>query len=599
VETHLSRPLRVALAQLNSTVGDLGGNAEKIVDWIGKARRQKADLVVFPELALTGYPPEDLLLKPSFIRDNLRRLEEVVAATRDIAVVVGFVDLDLDIYNAAAFIYDRELKGVYHKVYLPNYGVFDEERYFQRGRRSPIFELGGVRIGVSICEDAWYPAGPVSLQAQSGAELLVNINGSPYHKGKRQTRETMIATRAMDSRAFMAWVNLVGGQDELVFDGNSLVFGPEGDLIARAGSFSEELLVADLDIGSVFGERLHDTRLRREAQGPIHVELEVTDVPITDQPRPAPQGRRLAPVTQPLEGAAEVYQALVVGTGDYLRKASPFQKAVLGLSGGIDSALTAAVAVDAIGADNVTGVLMPSRYSSRESLEDAGALAEAFGIKTMEMPIELAHHAFEKTLEAAFKGTRAGVAEENIQARVRGVLLMALSNKFGWLLLTTGNKSEVATGYCTLYGDMAGGFAVLKDIPKTLVYELARYRNSVNGQVIPERILAKPPSAELRPGQKDSDSLPPYEVLDPILEAYVEDDRSFEELVAAGYPADVVKRVIQLVDASEYKRRQYAPGVKITPRAFGRDRRMPITNRYRPDGVGVAAPQRTRTRGDH
>jgi NAD+ synthase (glutamine-hydrolysing) len=599
VETHLSRPLRVALAQLNSTVGDLGGNAEKIVDWIGKARRQKADLVVFPELALTGYPPEDLLLKPSFIRDNLRRLEEVVAATRDIAVVVGFVDLDLDIYNAAAFIYDRELKGVYHKVYLPNYGVFDEERYFQRGRRSPIFELGGVRIGVSICEDAWYPAGPVSLQAQSGAELLVNINGSPYHKGKRQTRETMIATRAMDSRAFMAWVNLVGGQDELVFDGNSLVFGPEGDLIARAGSFSEELLVADLDIGSVFGERLHDTRLRREAQGPIHVELEVTDVPITDQPRPAPQGRRLAPVTQPLEGAAEVYQALVVGTGDYLRKASPFQKAVLGLSGGIDSALTAAVAVDAIGADNVTGVLMPSRYSSRESLEDAGVLAEAFGIKTMEMPIELAHHAFEKTLEAAFKGTRAGVAEENIQARVRGVLLMALSNKFGWLLLTTGNKSEVATGYCTLYGDMAGGFAVLKDIPKTLVYELARYRNSVNGQVIPERILTKPPSAELRPGQKDSDSLPPYEVLDPILEAYVEDDRSFEELVAAGYPADVVKRVIQLVDASEYKRRQYAPGVKITPRAFGRDRRMPITNRYRPDGVGVAAPRRTRTRDDH
>ncbi len=598
METHLSRPLRVALAQFNSTVGDLGGNAEKIVNWIGKARGQKADLVVFPELALTGYPPEDLLLKPSFIRDNLRRLDEVVAAARDIAVVVGFVDLDLDIYNAAAFIYDRELRGVYHKVYLPNYGVFDEERYFQRGRRSPIFELGGVRIGVSICEDAWYPAGPVSLQAQSGAELLVNINGSPYHKGKRQTRETMIATRAMDSRAFMAWVNLVGGQDELVFDGNSLVFGPEGDLIARAGSFSEELLIADLDIGSVFGERLHDTRLRREAQGPIHVELEVTDVAITDRPRPAPQGRRLAPVTQPLEGAAEVYQALVVGTGDYLRKASPFQKAVLGLSGGIDSALTAAVAVDAIGAENVTGVLMPSRYSSRESLEDAGALAEAFGIKTMEMPIELAHQAFEKTLEVAFKGTRAGVAEENIQARVRGVLLMALSNKFGWLLLTTGNKSEVATGYCTLYGDMAGGFAVLKDIPKTLVYELARYRNSVNGQVIPEHILAKPPSAELRPGQKDSDSLPAYEVLDPILEAYVEDDRSFEELVAAGYPADVVKRVIQLVDASEYKRRQYAPGVKITPRAFGRDRRMPITNRYRPDGVGVAAPKRTRTRGD-
>ncbi len=591
VETHLARPLRVALAQFNSTVGDLGGNTEKIVDWIGRARKQKADLVVFPELALTGYPPEDLLLKPSFIRDNLQHLDRVVAASKGIAAVVGFVDLDLDIYNAAAFIHDGDLKGVYHKVYLPNYGVFDEERYFQRGRTCPIFEFGGVRIGVSICEDAWYPAGPVSLQAAAGAELLVNINGSPYHRDKRVTRETMIATRAMDSRAFMAWVNLVGGQDELVFDGNSLVFGPEGQLIARAPSFEEELLVADLDIGSVFGERLHDTRLRREAQGPIHVDLEVSQVTVSEQPRPAPKGARLAPLSTPLEGAAEVYQALVLGTGDYLRKASPYQKAVLGLSGGIDSALTAAVAVDAIGARNVTGVLMPSRHSSKESLVDAGALAEALGIQTLEMPIELAHQAFEKTLERPFQGTRPGVAEENIQARIRGVLLMALSNKFGWLLLTTGNKSEIATGYCTLYGDMAGGFAVLKDIPKTLVYELARYRNSVDGQVIPERVLTKPPSAELRPGQKDSDSLPPYEVLDPILQGYVEDDRSFEELVGAGHPAEVVKRVIQLVDASEYKRRQGAPGVKITPRAFGRDRRMPITNRYRPNGVPADAPK--------
>ena len=585
VETHLARPLRVALAQVNSTVGDLGGNTEKIVDWMARARRKKADLVVFPELALTGYPPEDLLLKPSFIRDNLRQLDQVVAASKGIAAVVGFVDLDLDIYNAAAFMFDGELKGVYHKVYLPNYGVFDEERYFHRGRECPIFEYGGVRIGVSICEDAWYPAGPVSMQAGAGAELLVNINGSPYHKAKRVTRETMIATRAMDSRAFMAWVNLVGGQDELVFDGNSVVFGPEGQLIARAPSFAEELLIADLDIGSVFGERLHDTRLRREAQGPIHVELELSDVTVTEKPRPAPEGKRLAPVTEPLEGVAEVYQALVVGTGDYLRKASPYQKAVIGLSGGIDSALTAAVAVDAIGAKNVTGVLMPSRYSSPESLEDAGALAEGLGIRTLELPISLAHEAFEETLKVPFKGTRPGVAEENVQARVRGVLLMALSNKFGWLLLTTGNKSEIATGYCTLYGDMAGGFAVLKDIPKTLVYELSRYRNSINGQVIPERILSKAPSAELRPGQKDSDSLPAYEVLDPILEAYVEDDRSFEELVAAGYPTEVVKRVIQLVDASEYKRRQGAPGVKITPRAFGRDRRMPITNRYRPNGL--------------
>jgi NAD+ synthase (glutamine-hydrolysing) len=585
METDAARPLRVALAQINSTVGGLAGNAARMIQWIERARAAGCDVVVFPELAVTGYPPEDLLLKPSFIRDNLRYRDRVVAASRGIAVIGGFVDLEVDIHNAAFFAYDGELRGVYHKVYLPNYGVFDEERYFQRGRRCPIFELAGVRIGVSICEDAWYPTGPVSVQAAQGVELLININGSPYHRGKRASRETMIATRAMDSRAFLAWVNLVGGQDELVFDGNSLIFGPDGRLLAHAPSFREDLLIADLDIGSVFGGRLHDTRLRKEASMPVHFDLEVSQVTITEQPAPRPAGPRQHPITAPLEGAAEAYAALVCGTGDYVRKSGIFEKVLVGLSGGIDSSLTACVAVDALDADNVIGVLMPSRYTSRASLEDACQLAETLGIRTSELSIEPARMAFGETLADSFAGRPPGLAEENVQARIRGMLLMALSNKFGWMVLTTGNKSELATGYCTLYGDMAGGFAVLKDIPKTTVYELGRYRNSIDGDVIPARVLEKPPSAELREDQKDEDSLPPYEELDPILQGYVEDDRSFEELVAAGHDPATVRRVISLVDASEYKRRQGAPGVKITPRAFGRDRRMPITNRYLPDGV--------------
>ncbi len=600
METTSARSLRIALAQFNGTVGDIAGNARRIVEWIGRARAEGADLVVFPELALPGYPPEDLLLKPSFIKENLRRLQDVVAASEGLAVVCGFVDLDDDIYNAAAFAYDGELRGVYHKVYLPNYGVFDEERYFQRGRRCPIFEYAGIKIGVSVCEDAWYPAGPVSLQAQLGAELLVNINGSPYHYGKRAHRETMIATRAMDSRAFMAWVNTVGGQDELVFDGNSLIFSPDGDLVAHASSFEEELLVADLDVGSVFVERLHDTRLRREAQGPVHLDLDIEEVVVSTPARALPPASdHRAPVREPLEGPAEVYRALVMGTHDYLFKATPSRQAVIGLSGGIDSSLTAAVAVDALGKDNVTGVLMPSQYSSGGSLTDAEALAEALGIRTLRIPIEPAYRAFESMLAEAFSGREPGLAEENLQARIRGVVLMALSNKFGWLVLSTGNKSEVATGYTTLYGDMAGGFAVLKDIPKTLVYQLCVYRNSLNGSpVIPESVLTKAPSAELRPNQRDEDSLPSYSKLDPILQGYVEEDRSVEELIAAGHDADTVRRVVQLVDASEYKRRQAAPGVKITPRAFGRDRRMPISNRFRDDGVPAQAPAGSPPRGE-
>ncbi|HYW27962.1 MAG TPA: NAD+ synthase [Terriglobales bacterium] len=586
METDAARPLRVGLAQIDTTVGDLAGNAARMIEWIGRARGGGCDVVVFPELAITGYPPEDLLLKPSFIRDNLRHRDRVVEASQGIAVVGGFVDLQVDIHNAAFFAYDGHLRGVYHKVYLPNYGVFDEERYFQRGRRCPIFELAGVRIGVSVCEDAWYPTGPISVQAALGVQLLININGSPYHRGKRQAREAMIATRAMDSQAFLAWVNLVGGQDELVFDGNSLVFDPDGEPIARAPSFAEDLLVADLDIGSVFGARLHDTRLRKDASMPVHLGMEVSEVTITREKAPHPARPHLRPFTAPLEGPAEVYAALVCGTGDYVRKSGAFEKVLLGLSGGIDSSLTACVAVDALGSDNVVGVLMPSRFTSRASLEDACQLAEALGIRTYELPIEPTRDAFAATLAGPFAGLEPGLAEENVQARIRGVLLMALSNKFGWMVLTTGNKSELATGYTTLYGDMAGGFAVLKDIPKTTVYELSRYRNVVAGRpVIPERVLEKPPSAELRENQKDEDSLPPYEVLDPILQGYVEDDRSFEELVAAGHDPATVRRVIGLVDRSEYKRRQGPPGVKVTTRAFGRDRRMPITNRYLPDGI--------------
>jgi NAD+ synthase (glutamine-hydrolysing) len=594
----VDRVVRVALAQINPVVGDLWGNSRLIVEWIGRARDQGADVVMFPELALTGYPPEDLVLKPAFVRDNLKQLNVVVEATKGISAVVGFVDEEGDLFNAAAFIHDGELKAVYHKVFLPNYGVFDEQRYFTPGRRCPIFELGGVRIGVSVCEDCWYPAGPMAWEAHHGAELLLNINGSPYHEGKRLPREAMIAGRAADYGCFIAWVNTVGGQDELVFDGNSAIFGPTGDVLARAPSFREDLLVCDVNLGSVPFHRPLES-IRREAEGAERLELLVTEIDLKAPPpaaeRPKPKLRR--DDSRPLEGTAEVYTAVVLGTHDYVRK-QDFQKVVIGLSGGVDSALTAAIASDALGPENVIGVRMPSRFTSPESLEDAGLVAEALGIQLLDFPIEPAHRAFEEILAEAFLGTKPGVAEENIQPRIRSTILHALSNKFGYIVLTTGNKSELATGYGTLYGDMAGGFAVLKDITKTMVYELCHYRNSIGAagrvqgalQPIPERVITKPPTAELKPDQKDSDSLPPYEELDPILRGYIEQDLGPEELVAAGNRPEVVARVIQLVDRSEYKRRQYPPGVKITPRAFGRDRRMPIVNRYVPNGLRPTPP---------
>jgi NAD+ synthase (glutamine-hydrolysing) len=588
-------PLRVALAQINVTVGDLEGNAQKILAYMQQAHAAGAHIVCFPELALAGYPPEDLLLKPGFVEGNLRKLDELVRASRELpglTSVIGFVDRDHDIYNAAAVVYEGELCGVYHKHYLPNYGVFDENRYFAAGRKAPIFLINGVHVGINICEDVWYPTGPLTLQAYAGAEVIININGSPYYAGKGIFREEMLATRAADNGVIVVYLNMVGGQDELVFDGGSMVFNEQGALIARAREFEEDMLSVDLDTASVFRSRLHDPRRRQERlQANPH---EVPTIVVSEKPMMAPgvsneQGthegypalgapQRIEPRMGYLQ---EIYSALVLGTRDYVRKTG-FKQVIVGLSGGIDSSLTAVIAVDALGAENVLGVSMPSGYSSEGSKTDAQQLAENLGIQMLTIPIEETFRASLKMLRPALGEGDLGLAGENLQARIRGNILMTISNKLGPLVLTTGNKSEMAVGYSTLYGDMAGGFAVLKDVLKTLVYELAIYRNSVGDKpVIPQPVIDKPPSAELRPGQKDVDSLPPYDVLDPILRAYAEEDRSFEEMLAMGFDRKTVERVMRMVDLSEYKRRQAPPGVKITTRAFGRDRRLPITNKYR------------------
>ena len=570
--------LRLAMAQINVVVGDIDGNAQKVVEWIDRARDMDADIVTFPELALTGYPPEDLLLKPQFIDSNLSALETVISRTHDITAIIGFVDWQDDIFNAAAVAQNGKIVTTYHKMYLPNYGVFDEFRYFQPGNRCPVLQIGDATVGVSICEDIWYPDSPVFLQALSGgAELIINISSSPYHAGKRRWRERMLATRAADNTVIVAYNNLVGGQDELVFDGDSLVFDENGDIIVRGRQFEEDLIVVDLDVESVFRKRLHDPRRRQQKWNAATVP-EI--FPVTSR---GGRRSRLPAIEQsePLSDDAEIYQALVLGTRDYVVK-NGFKKVVLGLSGGIDSALTACIAVDALGGENVVGVLMPSEVSSRGSIEDSEHLGKNLGIELLTIPITQVFNAYNGSLKTAFKNAKPDVTEENLQARIRGNYLMSLSNKFGWLVLSTGNKSEVSSGYCTLYGDMAGGFALLKDVMKTTVFHLAEHCNRVAGRErIPRTIIQKPPSAELRPNQFDTDSLPPYEVLDPILKAYVEEDRSLSEIVDMGFDEQLVRRVIRMVDTNEYKRRQAAPGVKITPRAFGRDRRMPITNRFR------------------
>ena len=576
------RNLRLALAQINPTVGDLDGNATKIIHFVEEARALGADLVAFPEMAIPGYPAEDLLFKPSFIQDNIKTMRRIAAASKDIAVVVGFADADSDIYNAAAVAYQGEVAGVYHKMYLPTYGVFDEDRYFKRGLVCPVYTINGVGVGINICEDIWYPLGPIAVQREAGAEVIVNINASPYHSGKRAYRERMVATRAADNELYVAYLNTVGGQDELVFDGGSLIFDQTGQLVARGREFQEELIVADLDVDAVFRSRLHDPRPRWENPAILR-EIGRPEVIAVSEYLPTEK-----PPLPPREGVqfpdpvGEVYDALVLGTGDYVRKTG-FRKVIVGLSGGIDSSLTACIALDALGSENVLGVAMPSRYSSEGSVVDSRILAENLGIEFWVVPIEPAHGAFLDMLEPQFKGTHPNIAEENVQARIRGNLLMTISNKFGWLVLTTGNKSEMAMGYATLYGDMAGGFAVIKDVPKTLVYKLSKWRNH-NGRptnVIPQSVFDKAPSAELKPGQTDQDSLPPYPVLDPIVAAYVEEDRSFQEIVAMGFDSNLVRQVITSVDRNEYKRRQAPPGVKITPRAFGKDRRLPIVNKYR------------------
>lgn len=579
--------LRIGMAQIDLTVGDIQGNTTKVQKYLAQAREDRVNVVLFPEMTLAGYPPEDLLLKPGFAAATRAALDRLLPDTRGLTAIVGFIHRQDDLYNSAAILHDGHLAGIYHKALLPNYAVFDEDRYFGRGDTALLYTLpytstadaGAVCLGVSICEDIWHPVGPPEAQAAAGAELLLNISASPYQSGKITTRERMLATRAADNVAILAFCNLVGGQDELVFDGSSLIIDERGRVLARAKSFVEEWIVADVNVGNVFRQRLRDPRRRKDtlvkAQAPSFEKIDLAPIKLPEPHHtPGP-----SPLASPLGKIEEVYQALVLGTRDYVRK-NGFSQVTMGLSGGIDSSLVAVIAVDALGAENVIGISMPSRYSSDHSKSDAAELARRLGIRYEVIAIEPAYQTYLDILAELFAGTNPDEAEENLQSRARGNVLMALSNKFGWMVLTTGNKSEMAVGYATLYGDMVGGFAVIKDVPKTMVYELCRYRNEKIGPVIPERVLTKPPSAELRPDQKDTDSLPEYDVLDGILAAYIEDEYSPAEIVTLGYNETTVRRVVRMVDLNEYKRRQAPPGPKITSKSFGKDRRLPITNRY-------------------
>ncbi len=643
------RRLRVLLAQLNTVVGDIAGNTERMIDVLQRARDADVHVAVFPELAITGYPPEDLLLRPSFLADAEAAVHAMAAHTVGLTALVGYPDRRGDLHNAAAVLHDGQAATVVRKVFLPNYSVFDEERYFRAGGEAIVFRGHDARFGVSICEDIWYPTGPPEMQARAGAEVLINLSASPYVRGKSRQRERMLATRAADNLAFVVYCNLVGGQDELVFDGNSLVIGPTGDILARGASFDEDLFIVELNLDQVFHERLLDPRERKArwveeerrdvrwvslpplarraamtAPGRIHRGPGAADAvaapiesaadlgadsnvaapflsaeSITSSSTPSAMSDTAAieirggagPGTmggadgslsrgpEPLRGLAEIWAALVLGTRDYVHK-NGFREVVIGLSGGIDSALCATIAADALGAQRVVGVGMPSRYSSPSSLADARALAELRGMRFLEVPIDDVFQAYLDMLAPSFAEREPDVTEENLQSRIRGNIGMALSNKFGWMVITTGNKSETSVGYSTLYGDTAGGFAPIKDVSKLLVYELSRWRNTwPDGPVIPEHSITRAPSAELRPDQTDQDSLPPYEILDPILVAYVEEEMSVEEIAAMGYERALVDRIARLVDRAEYKRRQAPPGIKISGRAFGRDRRMPITKR--------------------
>ena len=569
--------IRIGLAQINCTVGDLKGNTDKICKYIDEAEEKDVDVLAFPELAISGYPPEDLLLNTNFISDNIDALDQVVKWTKSkrIVVVVGFVDGDKKIYNAAAIIHDGLIVGRYHKVLLPNYGVFDEKRYLTPGDEYPVFEIDNITIGVNICEDIWFSDGPALIQsACGGAKIILNINASPYHVGKGEERENMLAHRAEESKAIVAYVNMVGGQDELVFDGHSLIVGPDKAILARGRQFKEDLIISDLDADDLrqrsIGEEFDiDLKNKYETLN-IDIGRAVSDKSETISPT----------ISKSLDVEDEIYEALVTGVRDYVHK-NGFKKVLIGLSGGIDSALTAVIATDAIGSQNVVCVFMPSAYSSKESEEDARELSSNLGITLLNIPITKTYKEYLSMLSDVFKGKDTDITEENIQARIRGNILMAISNKFGNLLLSTGNKSEMSVGYATLYGDMSGGFSILKDVYKTIVYRISRHINERSKSVvIPARILIKEPTAELRPDQKDSDSLPPYEVLDDILLAYIEKDKSIKEIADMGIDVDLVRSIVAMVDNAEYKRRQAPPGVKISTRAFGKDRRLPITNLY-------------------
>lgn len=565
------KKIRIALAQFNPTVGAIEDNVSNILDFVQKAIDHEADIIAFPELAITGYPPEDLLLNMDFVEDNLVALRRLAKCVVGITAIVGYVNSEnRNIYNAAALINNGRVVYSYHKCLLPNYGVFDEKRYFQPGYEAVVIRLGQFPIGMTICEDIWLEQGPYVEEIAAGARLIISINASPYHFGKVKIREQLLSNIATKYKVYLAYVNMVGGQDELVFDGNSMVVNEKGMLIAKAPAFQEHLLICD-----ICNTKKQVYKSKSESVQKIY---KIKEIELEDA-IPLRQKKQIRTKIYPyLESSEEIYGALLLGLSDYVRKNS-FSKVVVGLSGGIDSALVATIATDALGKEQVKGVFMPSPYTSLESGEDVRELVKNLGIELIEIPITEIFITYLRVLEPIFYGKKRDVTEENIQARIRGNLLMALSNKFGWLVLTTGNKSELSVGYATLYGDMAGGFAVIKDVPKTMVYELARFRNRKE-KVIPDRILTKEPSAELRPNQKDRDTLPPYEFLDKVLKAYVEDQQRFQEIASDLKDFDTVKKILEMIDKNEYKRRQAPPGIKITPRAFGKDRRMPITNRY-------------------
>jgi NAD+ synthase (glutamine-hydrolysing) len=568
--------LRIALAQVNPTVGDIEGNADLISTWIARAREAGAQLVVFPEQTVTGYPAEDLWLKPHFLTAAGQAVDEIASGVAEIVALVGLPERDAATYNSVAVLGDGRVAAVYRKILLPNYGVFDERRYFEPGDTPALIEIAGARVGLTICEDIWYPGPPASVEALAGASLIANPSASPYHRGRGAYRERLVQERARETGTAFAVCNLVGGQDELVFDGHSVVVSAQGETLARAPQFVEELVICDLELAPSPamppGADKRDVGAQPTgASAPVLARLDV----------PAPSGEVEPQLVDLLHPVAEVYEALKLGLRDYVRK-NGFERVLIAVSGGIDSALVTLIAADALGPERVVCVVMPSPHSSDETQADARAIVRAVGAELNEIPIERAMHVYGELLETSDDGAGADLAAENIQARIRGNLVMALSNRFGWLVLTTGNKSEMSVGYATLYGDMAGGFAVIKDVPKTLVYQLVQYRNSLSdGGLVPESVLERAPSAELRPDQLDQDSLPPYEMLDRILAAYVEEDHARDEIVSDGLPAEVVDEVIAMVDRSEYKRRQAPPGIRITPKAFGRDRRLPITNRFR------------------